>query len=378
MPRSRIQMGYSGEDAKSRIHTGFLVRMPRSRIQMGYSDEDAKSRIHMGFSIRMPMLGIQMGYSGEDAKSRIHTGFSVRMPRSGIQMGYSSEDAKSGIHTGFSVKMPRSGIQMGHSGEDAQVRDSDKFLGKSTLKMKRELLLFPNGFLFLLVLSSCIAFLPCPSQAYNYPPIVNGLSFSYYKSTCPQVELLVRSYLKEAFKKNIGLAAGLLRLHFHDCFVQGCDGSILLDGSAGGPSEKQAPPNLTLRPAAFNAINEIQAIVTKACGSVVSCSDIAALSARDSVSWVCRKLLSSSTQCSPMGSGGPDYLVPLGRRDGLTFATMATVLKFLPSPNSNVSFLIISRAGPGCLKALGKTISYAPILSFHQNLNNVFSRVVKN
>ncbi|KAG6472386.1 peroxidase 12-like [Zingiber officinale] len=183
-------------------------------------------------------------------------------------------------------------------------------------------------FLFLLMLSSCIAFLPSPSQAYNYPPIVNGLSFSYYKSTCPQVELLVRSYLKEAFKKNIGLAAGLLRLHFHDCFVQGCDGSILLDGSAGGPSEKQAPPNLTLRQAAFNAINEIQAIVTKACGSIVSCSDIAALSARDSVSW----------------SGGPDYLVPLGRRDGLTFATMATVLKFLPSPNSNVSFLITSLA----------------------------------
>lgn len=76
------------------------------------------------------------------------------------------------------------------------------------------------------------------------------------------------------------------------CFlilVKGCDGSILLDGSAGGPSEKEAPPNLTLRPAAFQAINEIQALVTKACGSVVSCSDIAALSARDSVYLVSRK-----------------------------------------------------------------------------------------
>ncbi|KAG6501744.1 peroxidase 12-like [Zingiber officinale] len=181
--------------------------------------------------------------------------------------------------------------------------------------------------ILLLLFLSFIASTPSEA-AYNYPPIVNGLSFSFYKSTCPQVEPLVRDYIKQAIKNNIGLAAALLRLHFHDCFVQGCDGSILLDGSAGGPSEKDAPPNLTLRPAAFKAINDIQAFVTKACGSVVSCADIAALSARDSV----------------FLSGGPDYLVPLGRRDGLTFATRDAVLKFLPSPDSNVSFLIDSLA----------------------------------
>jgi peroxidase len=59
---------------------------------------------------------------------------------------------------------------------------------------------------------------------------------------------------------------GLLRLHFHDCFVQGCDASVLLDGSASGP------PNLTLRP---TAINDIHDALQKECGAaVVSCSDV--------------------------------------------------------------------------------------------------------
>ncbi|RWW14940.1 hypothetical protein GW17_00021242 [Ensete ventricosum] len=176
----------------------------------------------------------------------------------------------------------------------------------------------------LLLLLSGIAFFSASSRAYEYPPIVSGLSFDFYKSACPNVEPLVRNFLSQLFKKDIGLAAALLRVHFHDCFVQGCDGSILLDGSAGGPSEKNAPPNLTLRPAAFKAINDLQKLVTKACGQVVSCADISALAARDSV----------------LLSGGPDYRVPLGRRDGLTFATRDAVLSFLPSPASDVTTLI--------------------------------------
>ncbi|URD93722.1 peroxidase [Musa troglodytarum] len=176
----------------------------------------------------------------------------------------------------------------------------------------------------LLLLLSCIALFPASSQASEYPPIASGLSFDFYKSTCPKVEPLVRNFLAQLFKKDVGLAAALLRVHFHDCFVQGCDGSILLDGSAGGPSEKNAPPNLTLRPAAFKAINDLQTLVSKACGQVVSCADISALAARDSV----------------FLSGGPDYRVPLGRRDGLSFATRDAVLSFLPPPTSTVTELI--------------------------------------
>lgn len=68
--------------------------------------------------------------------------------------------------------------------------------------------------------------------------------------------------------------------------VQGCDASVLLDGSASGPSEQDAPPNLTLRPAAFKAINDLRALINKKCGVVVSCADVVAVAARDSVALV--------------------------------------------------------------------------------------------
>lgn len=68
--------------------------------------------------------------------------------------------------------------------------------------------------------------------------------------------------------------------------MQGCDASVLLDGSASGPSEKDQLPNLTLRPEAFKAINDLRALIDKQCGSVVSCADLLALAARDSVSLV--------------------------------------------------------------------------------------------
>ena len=41
-----------------------------------------------------------------------------------------------------------------------------------------------------------------------------------------------------------------------------------------------------------------------------------------------------------MQSGGPDYNVPLGRRDGLSFATREATLKNLPSPQNNTAVLI--------------------------------------
>jgi peroxidase len=122
------------------------------------------------------------------------------------------------------------------------------------------------------------------ADATRQPPVVSGLSFDFYRKSCPKAESVVRKFVRDAVRKDIGLAAGLLRLHFHDCFVQGCDASVLLDGSATGPGERQAPPNLTLRPSAFKAVNDIRDRLEKACGAtVVSCSDILALAARDSV-----------------------------------------------------------------------------------------------
>ncbi|MCL7027752.1 hypothetical protein MKW94_021221 [Papaver nudicaule] len=178
---------------------------------------------------------------------------------------------------------------------------------------------------------SCVLLLAASSylssslvEAQTTPPLVKGLSWSFYKSNCANLEKIVRDQLQIVFKKDIVQAAGLLRLHFHDCFVQGCDGSVLLDGSASGPGEKTAAPNLSLRAEAFKIINDLRARVHKACGRVVSCSDITALAARDAVYL----------------SGGPDYKVPLGRKDGLNFATTEATENNLPAFFSNASVLI--------------------------------------
>ncbi|XP_022952813.1 peroxidase 20 isoform X2 [Cucurbita moschata] len=64
------------------------------------------------------------------------------------------------------------------------------------------------------------------------------LVFDYYKETCPFVEDIIRRQVEIAVLKDPRMAASLLRLHFHDCFVMGCDASILLDSNdemRGGP-----------------------------------------------------------------------------------------------------------------------------------------------
>lgn len=42
----------------------------------------------------------------------------------------------------------------------------------------------------------------------------------YYQYSCPQANDIVISVLKRAVAKEPRMAASLLRLHFHDCFVQ--------------------------------------------------------------------------------------------------------------------------------------------------------------
>ena len=70
--------------------------------------------------------------------------------------------------------------------------------------------------LLLLVSSSC----PVLQAQIIPPPIVKGLSYRFYKSKCPKLEKIVKEHLTTVFRKDIGQAAALLRIHFHDCFVQ--------------------------------------------------------------------------------------------------------------------------------------------------------------
>ena len=63
---------------------------------------------------------------------------------------------------------------------------------------------------------------------------------------------------------------------------QGCDGSLLLDDTSSFRGEKTANPN-NHSARGFDVIDKIKAAVEKACPGVVSCADIIAVTARDSV-----------------------------------------------------------------------------------------------
>ncbi|KAJ7979722.1 Peroxidase [Quillaja saponaria] len=147
------------------------------------------------------------------------------------------------------------------------------------------------------------------------------LTPTFYDKTCPDLHTIIRSVVEDALQTDPRITASIIRLHFHDCFVNGCDGSLLLDNSATILSEKEARPNNnSVR--GFEVIDNIKTAVEKACPRLVSCADILTIASEESVSL----------------SGGPEWSVPLGRRDSLTAnRTLANIN--LPGPQSTVEQL---------------------------------------
>ncbi|KAH9304147.1 hypothetical protein KI387_008551, partial [Taxus chinensis] len=126
----------------------------------------------------------------------------------------------------------------------------------------------------------------------------------------------------------------------------GCDGFVLLDDTTTFVSEKTALPNLhSLR--GFKVIDSIKSELESACPGVVSCAEILAIAARDSV----------------MLTGGPIWSVRLGRRDNVT-ANKADVVDYLPALDFNVS-LIISK-----FKVVGLTEKDMVTLSSAHTIGN--------
>ncbi|KAJ0605765.1 putative peroxidase [Helianthus annuus] len=153
-----------------------------------------------------------------------------------------------------------------------------------------------------------------------------ALEFGFYNGKCKlsDVEDIVRRTVYSKFLRDRTIAPALIRMQFHDCFVNGCDASILLDGPN---SEKTAPPNLSVR--GYNVIDDAKAAVEKVCPEVVSCADIIVMATRDVISF----------------SGGRRYSVQTGRRDGRV--SLARNTQTLPPPSASVSSAIRAFARKG-------------------------------
>nr|AAU04879.1 peroxidase a [Eucommia ulmoides] len=156
------------------------------------------------------------------------------------------------------------------------------------------------------------------------------LRMNYYARSCPNAEKIVQDYVKRHIPNAPGLAATFIRMHFHDCFVRGCDGSVLLNftASTGNQTEKVVVPNQTLR--GFDFIDRVKSLLEAECPGVVSCADVISLVARDSI----------------VTTGGPFWRVPTGRRDG-SISNASEALSNIPAPFFNLSALQTSFANKG-------------------------------
>ncbi|KAL6900985.1 hypothetical protein ACP4OV_005661 [Aristida adscensionis] len=125
-----------------------------------------------------------------------------------------------------------------------------------------------------------------------------GLKVGFYARSCPAAKSIVRNITWARTARDGTLAGKMLQLFFHDCFPQGCDASVLLDGP---DTEKAAPPNESL--GGFGLVDEVKAALERACPGTVSCADVVALAARDAVS---------------LQFGRPLWEVETGRRDILS------------------------------------------------------------
>ncbi|KAL5771582.1 hypothetical protein ACOSP7_015736 [Xanthoceras sorbifolium] len=170
----------------------------------------------------------------------------------------------------------------------------------------------------------------------------------FYSKTCPNVESLVRSAVTSKFKQTFVTAPATLRLFFHDCFVRGCDASVLLT-SPNSKAEKDHPDDTSLAGDGFDTVIKAKQAVDSDpnCRNKVSCADILALATRDVVALV----------------GGPFYKVELGRLDG-KISTIASVQHSLPGPHFNLDQLNTMFASHGLTQTDMVALSGAHTIGF--------------
>nr|AFY97684.1 peroxidase 1 [Pyrus pyrifolia] len=211
-------------------------------------------------------------------------------------------------------------------------------------------------FHLILVWSLCVSLclLLCPTSA--------QLKTNYYANICPNVESIVKDAVTKKFQQTFVTVPGTLRLFFHDCFVEGCDASVIVASTANNKAEKDNPDNLSLAGDGFDTVIKAKAAVDAVpqCKNKVSCADILALATRDVIGL----------------SGGPSYSVELGRLDGLS-STSTSVNGKLPKSTFNLNQLNSLFASHGLSQVDMVALSGANTLGF-SHCNQFSNRIYSN
>lgn len=185
---------------------------------------------------------------------------------------------------------------------------------------------------------------------------VGHLKVGFYEGKCggKNVENVIYKVVKQKITSDPDTVSDLVRVSFHDCFVRGCDGSILLDGE---DVEQKAPINKKL--GGIKTVNDIKEAVEKVCPGVVSCTDVLVIAARAAIAL----------------AGGKWYEVETGRRDGLV-SIKSEAQANIPPPTMPVAQAIELFAKKGLNKndfvvlLGGHTVGTAHCHSFKERLYN--------
>lgn len=120
---------------------------------------------------------------------------------------------------------------------------------------------------------------------YLSPP----LQFDFYATSCPEAPAIVSTMVMNATSYDFTVAPQLLRMFFHDCIVQGCDASLLLNSTllyTNSPLYAEKDFQKNDRFDKFSFVDLIKQELESVCPGVVSCADILAMAAVSAIAAV--------------------------------------------------------------------------------------------
>lgn len=143
---------------------------------------------------------------------------------------------------------------------------------------------------------------------------------NYYETSCPNAEEIIKEQVIKLYDKHGNTAVSWVRNLFHDCIVESCDASLLLETTTNTEIQSEQKSQRSFGMRNFKYVSTIKKALEKACPLTVSCADIVALSARDGIVML----------------GGPRIEIKTGRKDSKE-SYLNVIDEFIPNHDEPIS-----------------------------------------